>query len=841
MGTITSCQTEFDGKHSNKEINSTADYTLKNKISLHLENKIKLKEKRINKSKEDNIKNKFNKKLLQNKNNNSRIKYLSKALKSKFIESSISYQKNSSNKITNSNISLTTNNNSKNIINNKRINTFDNTKNITGSDEDTIVNQNSIDYLINLDVNNSKYNNKMLNLKKKYFENNQIKSNKKKNQIINIINEENEDINLSKIYDSKFKNKNKRNKKKFMFASESQPIFFINNQSKFHKETKNIKYNRNKIKKNLSPNFSPQTTIVKYPNNNTKIYKKSSCFNLKANMMSPKVLQNKPIFKKIKKNKKKIKLDSDENNGSNKNNKEENLNQKYFFSQLSPLRRSPSLKNENDLLKNFEITKKKHEKEISLLKKKVNNLCNIIEDNKNLKEKEIMQKDKLISYLQNEKIKNENTIKKLKTQLKKEKLKSNKEEKEKNNINKNIYTNYTKINKYSTNNINKYNLNIKERNIKFKNECFSDIKNKTEIFKHLIYEKKNYKSTENCKQKVLRKSIPIKVNIDLTNKPLTQFKNDTYEIKKKETFFIKEIFDYNNKILNNNLKEEEENIYYKRFTRNKSDFNEKFKRLNIKNLNENLNNIVYIPKKSKMTTKFFLTTTNKEERNKIKYNNNSLPRNNKNKEIRNENKELQNDIIKETLSFTGTNYLNESLNNLEDITMNLNLTPIAKNYSKNLIQSIEDFSLYDLIKGKNNSCKNLFNTERKKLIYRNKLDLIDIIHRNKKYSLSPPSYKNNEQNYFYAKDYCNMWSIIFNIFEKNIVVKINKDTLLWQAFQSLANKMVGNKELTQKINFLLENKDKIAFLFNNNILDKNKSLEENKINNNSRINIIFIK
>ena len=839
MGTINSCQPEFDIKNTIKEIKSTTNYFLKNKKHINSDNNSHLIRKRMNKSKEENIKNKP---FLKNEKNNSRVKNSSKVLKTKFIESSILYQKNSSNKIiTNSLNSIATNNNSKNIINNKRINTIDNTKNLTGSEEDTIVNQNSIDYLNNFDVKNFKYN-KMLNLKQKYFENNNNKKkcSNTKNQIINIINEENEDLNLSKIYDPK--NKSKRNKRLLIFSSESQPFLSQNSQSTYYNDNKSMKYNRSKINKKFSSNFSPKTANINYQNNQNKIYKKSSCFNLKTNLISTKAFhQSKSIYKKIKKNKKTIKLNLDEKDINEK----EIFNHHIFFSEISPLYKCPSYKNENNLLKNLEKTRKKQEKEITLLKQKVNNLCNIIEDNKNFKEKEIIQKDKLISYLQKEKIKNENIIKKLKTQLKKEKIKSYNDKNDKNIINKNIYKNYTKINKFSTNNINNYNLNVKERNIKFKSEYFSDIKNKTEIFKHIIYEKKNHKSSDNTKKKILRKSIPIKVNIDLTNpinNPLMQYKNDNYE---KNKFFTKEISNYSNKILNNNEKEVE-NIYYNRFIRNKSDFAEKFKGLNIKNSNENLNNIIYVPKKSKLSQKFFLSKTNKDERNKKKSNNNSLSIINKNKEIKNENKEIQNDIIKETLSLTGTNYLNESLNNIEDITMNLNLTPIVKNYSKNIIQSIEDFSLFDLFEVKNNSIKKYNSTQKQNFIYKNKLklDVIDIIHRNKKYSLSPKTYrtnKHNKQNYYYARDYLNIWNIFFNIFDKDINIKINKNTLLSQSFQSLIDKIKSNKELSEKINFILENKDKIIFESNNIILDINKSLEENKLNNFSKINIVISK
>jgi hypothetical protein len=109
MGTINSCQPEFDIKNNIKEIKSTTNCFLKNKKHINSDNNSHLIRKRMNKSKEENIKNKP---FLKNEKNNSRVKNSSKVLKTKFIESSILYQKNSSNKIiTNSLNSIATNNN----------------------------------------------------------------------------------------------------------------------------------------------------------------------------------------------------------------------------------------------------------------------------------------------------------------------------------------------------------------------------------------------------------------------------------------------------------------------------------------------------------------------------------------------------------------------------------------------------------------------------------------------------------------------------------------------------------------------------------------------------------
>ena len=80
-----------------------------------------------------------------------------------------------------------------------------------------------------------------------------------------------------------------------------------------------------------------------------------------------------------------------------------------------------------------------------------------------------------------------------------------------------------------------------------------------------------------------------------------------------------------------------------------------------------------------------------------------------------------------------TNNLNESSNKKEDITMNLNLSAITKNYSKNILQSIEDTSISDIFKTYNdkqiftniNTNKNKINfgNEKKNFIYKNKIKL----------------------------------------------------------------------------------------------------------------------
>ena len=815
MGNIHSCEPNYDINSPKKELHSIKNIVFQNEISLN--NKIKLKEsKKTSKTPEVTLDNKLNKKFQQKKKDSS---------KSKDIESYmsyISYPKNNSNRNrTNSYNSLTTNNNSKNIMNNKLINTTDNTKNITISEEDTITNQNSIDYINNFDLKNYKYNKFMKLKKKNNLYNNKINNNISnntniKNQI-NVINEENEDSKINEC-----NNKNKRNKNLYIFSSDSESLN-SNKQHNLHiNNYVNINSKRNKTRNICSSKLSPQVRV-------NNIYKKMSCFDLKTNI-GKQYEDKKPIYTKIKNDRKVVKLDLDESNISNINENPKVDN--YIFSELITLKKCPSYKNEINIIKNLEITKKNQENEIKLLKEKVNSLCNIIEDNKNFKEKIIKKKDKLISYLQNEKIKNENIIKKLKTQLKKEKAKDNKD------INKNfvITKNNTKINKYQKNN----------DNIKTKGTLNN--KNNKEVISNMIYEKKNYQKKDNLnKEKAFRQSIPFKINIDLANNitiPLIKYKNETYELKNKA--FTKNNFDNNKKLSSNDVKGpniNNENMFCKTLKKNVSDFNEKFNKFTMSNL-------LYIPKKSKFQKKYVLCGNNKEG---IRVRSNSIT--NLNKLVLKiddfniqEKKEQKNDKSnKETISLNGTNFFCESINKKEDISMSLNLSPITKNYSKNLIQSIEDNSMNDLFKTKKNNENNI-NREKQNYIYKNKLkiDNIDIGLKTKnKLCLSPNIRKssgqiiNKQNNYFYAKDYFNLWKISFIILNEKVNINSNKDTLLSDVIDTLINKIKQNSNLYKKFSFVVESKDNLIFLANNKILNKSKTLEGNKLGNNSKIFIIL--
>lgn len=840
MGTITSCEPNFEIKSPRKEINSAKNFLLNNKMPKN--KKINLREKKVNSKTQDKyLRNKINKKIFHNNNdnNNTRIKDSSKL---KFIESNNTAKKGSPNKYkTNSYNSFTTNYNSRNINNNKRMNTDDNTKNITISEEETITNQNTVDYLNNLNLKNKNNNySNLITLKKQYFSRNKITNSK--NQVINIIDEENEDIiNSSKMIEVKdklFKNKRKNNL--YLLSSDSESLKSLY-QYTFNKINYNKSKKNNKLRNVYSSNFLNQL-------DNKQIYKKATCFNMisKINTNTGKNMEKIPIFKKIKKNKKVSKLDLDDNNFNNNEEGDGYLNQNnhYFFSEINKMNKCPSYKNENKLIKKLEMTKKCQEKEIILLKKKVKSLCNIIEDNNNFKENIIKKKDKLIYNLQKEKIKNENIIKKLKTQLK---------YKDKNeiNINKEIIKNYTKIQK-------------KNKKDTFKTENISYNNENVEIFKNLIYEKKKRKDSNSIKKKILRNSIPIKINIDLTipNKPLTKYKNGTYEMKNKFEDFSKEK-NNQNLVTNYNLnsgKLADEKRYSKEISRNKSDFNEQFNTLKVNNFLESkkyiLDNLIYVPKNSKLSKQFVFHGYSREGRlGKSKSITNINPLiskfNNKNKEIRNENIEYTIDNSnKETISLNGTNNLNDSLIKKEDASMNLNLSPIIKNYSKNILQSIEDTSIDDFLKTKTsnqnvfNIINNQNNNENLNYIYENKLKL-DYVDIGQRAHVSPKMRQNNDQNinqqkkYFYAKEYFNKWNITFIILNEKVEIILNKNELLSNAVETIISKIKENKTLYKKFDFIIDNKDNLIFLSNSIILNKEKSLEENNLSNHSKIFVIL--
>ena len=772
MGTVSQCESKFNINSSGNEINSKKKFIIHRQIATDNISNIK-----NNKSYEYFLKNK-------NAFNN---------LSPKIKGISDSYNKNSSNKNkTSSYISLTTNNNFKSKINSKRINTSDNTKHITItiSDEETIDNQNSIDFSNSFELNNLKYN-KIINLKKKFVTKKEVR---KRNLNINIINEENEEE-LTKKNNTKKTDVNKINKNKELF------LFSYDSESLLIKKDKlnNIYYS----------NLSPQLTINKYYYNKQKdSNKKTSNISSKSNLISTQKKQpQKTIYKKIRKNKKIVKLNLDENIIND--NLEDN---NYYLSGFNPVHKCPSYKNENKIIKKLKMTKKNQENQIKSLKNKVNNLYNIIENNK-------IKESKLISDLKKEKIKNENIIRKLKIEL----------IKEKNEIQYNIYKKYTNEKKLSNNNSLMVKGNINHLKTDFYINC-NKKEQKNEIIPNIIYCKKYRKNSDFLKHTILRKKIPIKINIDL-------FDNDS----EKNIKIINTDSNVNNKKHNNYLKNE--NKIYVRLKQNKSDFEENKDKINNerKNNNDKFNNLVYVPKKSNISKKFVIFGNKRRSKSitnpndiKIKLKNN----NNINNNMIDEKKDIKKKNL-ETLSLTDTNFIYESLNKKGEISMNLNLSPIIKKNSKKKIQSIEESPISDLFKTKKIIDNN--NMDKQNFIYKNKLkfEINDTGHKNnKKSSLSPQEKNSNKQkNYFYSRNCPNLLKISFIFLQEKIDLILNQNNSFPQIIKELINKINENKTKYQKFSLIHENKDKLIFIYNNIMLDKNKSLEENNVSNNS---IIFI-
>ena len=895
MGTISVCEPKLDHKNSQKEIKTSTKYAIKrkspiNKISLIKEN---------NPVHNDFLKYQFSKKIFNNYS--PKVKDSSKF---KFYDNSILNTKNSSNKCkTNSYNSLTTNNNSNN-INNKRISTTDNSKKITVSEEDTICSPTSVDYSNNLNILNYK-NNKKMEIYNNI--NNKINREKKRSncnqQIFNIINEENEDlINLSKIYDAKNKNKKNRMKEFYLFSSNSNTC---------NKRNKNNKLN--------NPHLSPQLTMNNFKKDNEikKISKIPSYFIPKSELITNRISPQKTtIYKKIKNNKidihkksKKVKINLNE---LDKNDFDENEN-KYFISEINTVQKCSSYNNENNLIKRLQIAKKQQEKEIMLLKMKVNSLFSIIEDNKNLKEFEIKKKDKLISDLQKDKIKNENIIKKLKNKLKKETINYNKNSLKKIN---DIQNKYTHININSNPIKRSMNIRLTKNNFNIRNDNISQLnteynlnnkgENNTEFFKNIVYKKKNRKCSENVKKKMLRESNPIRLNIDLTNslkKPLIQKTLPNLDIKYKDTNFMRVSNSEDKKELSKKL-----NNYiielnnFNRNKRNKSDFEEKIINSNkiIFNKNENINNLVYIPKKSKLSKKFILLGNNKEDkdseigRSKSITNNNNLilKYNNINKKIKNKENDIlqKNEILLnkniekilkeinsrkpnkkrrqsslnncETISLNVSNYLKELVYDINpDITMNLNFSQIIGDNSKNIFINKEDKSLFEIFDKEKIIHKNNFNNidnneieseiikENKNI--KNKKDFKfdnNTIYYNKSPILKSKIKNVNEDNpllniinlrkNYSSRNFPIIWKLTFIITEEKIELNLKKNILLCNAVNILINK-IKSLSLDRKFSDIINNKEKLFFISNNIILNMDKTLEENKLNNHSKIFVIL--
>jgi len=848
MGTVSICEPKIEQKNSQNEKDSIK-YVIKrqkpiNKISLKKENNFQFNE-------DDKIKFKnYSPKVKDN-------------LKSKKFEPSHSHAKNSSNKCKttsyNSYTLTTTNNNSKNIMSNNKIITNDINSKKTITEEETINNPDSIDYSNNAKLNNSECNKLKLN------DSIQITKEKKKRmknrQMINIINEENEDfLTTSRNYKRDYKGQENKNKNLSLF---SQEIKSLHNSVKPIIQSKNIIY---------FSNISSKGTLKKSNNNSQNIISKNLIHSkvkygltftqnsLHKKTSSDKKYENNPVNKRNKKMR--ISLDDKFMNKNNKNKKYKRYSISEFNSFYS-VRKCESYKNENNIIKKLKITKMNQENEIKLLKMKVNSLCNIIEDHKYIKENELKKKDKLILDLQKQKIKNEKEIKILKIQLKKERT----SQKNKNSINNQYAMKKLNIKNNKNNRSFKRNGNIVHLNTEYTSNKKKG-KNK-DVFTNIIYHKKSKMILDNMKQSIFKKNSPINLRKNIGSYIRRSFVQNEYEkeiIKYKDTNFIK---GYNSENKN-------ENQFLTGLSQNKSYFDKERRNVNVNNLMDNkiVNSIIYIPKRSKLSQKCVLfwnnkkrqlgkskSTTNKNNMvlkfNELnKENNGEIKKSNKNDIIHEENfgkvierNETNLNNITESISLNETNKFKDSINKNDDITMNLDFSPIIEDNSNNKILANDDTSIYDLFLLNNNINFNAnYQSENNSPKNINKLN-ISQKSKNKTPSPVPNRAKDlNDQNLIlkniirkvnYYINNEDKLKLSFIIGKDKIDFICKKNILFFNVINALFIKIKENDFINQKFGHMFDYSKKLYFISNDNILDKNKTLEENNLNNHAKIFVIF--
>ena len=93
----------------------------------------------------------------------------------------------------------------------------------------------------------------------------------------------------------------------------------------------------------------------------------------------------------------------------------------------------------------------------------------------------------------------------------------------------------------------------------------------------------------------------------------------------------------------------------------------------------------------------------------------------------------------------------------------------------------------------------------------------------------------NQKNFFCSKICTHILNINFVFLEEKIELHLNKNSTFTQIVNELINKINENKLLYQKCHIILEKRDKLIFIYENNLLDRTKSLEDNNISNNASI------
>jgi hypothetical protein len=392
-------------------------------------------------------------------------------------------------------------------------------------------------------------------------------------------------------------------------------------------------------------------------------------------------------------------------------------------------------------------------------------------------------------------------------------------------------------------------------------------KNK-DAFTNIIYHKKTKMISNNKNQIIFKKNSPINLRNNRASLIRRSFDQNKCEniIKYKDTNFIKGC----------NLENKNENQFLIGSNKNKSYFDKQISNVNIHNLIDNkiLNNIVYIPKRSKLSQKYLLfwnnkksqlgkskSTTNRNDMvlkfNEInKKNNDEIKHSNKNDIILEEN---FGKIIKrkgtnlnnktESLSLNGTNKFKDSINKNEEVTMNLDFSPIIEDNSNNKIVTNDDNSICDLFLLNNNINSNAnYHSENNSPKNKNKLNISQksknktpspIPNRTKKLRDQNLILKNIIRKVNYYINYEDKLKLTFIFGKDKIDFICKKDILFFHVINALFTKIRENDFLNKKFRQMLEYNKKLYFISNEIILDKNKTVEENNLNNHAKIFVIF--
>ena len=524
-----------------------------------------------------------------------------------------------------------------------------------------------------------------------------------------------------------------------------------------------------------------------------------------------------------------------------------------------------SCSNEKKIINELSKNKIKQEEEIKLLKLKVENLYNIIEDTKTQRDFEIKTRDNLISALKNEKIKNENRISQLKKKLKNEEYSTNNlgvqsyfkyfPSHNSDFINGGLYTDENRNstaklntlyrqNLYQNNNYNNKNIDkIKKHNNYYSTEANNN-NCKFNYNTNLLYKKKSGKDLKNLKSKYHINTYNYLSNINMLHanrRPISIKNIPVFQKNKKmasrnknenqENFLNLKMKSYcaNNNIynkLNNKTRITKNENKHSCFRISSSPIKKKYI---YTSWNTNRNSFNEIKEKSANSKNLYEDLTKRDENldvidiKKVK-----LSQNKNSKNIIILNKNIQKfALIKEPDDKEQTLNLNESSSfsiitqkaketNFLDEDTTLIDWPLLNN-DKNNILKLSNF----------NKClenKNPLNINNKD-IENNEVIINSLIpHGFIKYTNTTTSNINVLKN---------IWKISFIIFNEKIDLFINKNILLFKAIYKLVDRIKAKKKFECQNIF-----DEYIFTHDDKKLFINKTMEQNLLFNNAIIHVV---